>query len=102
MKRPCPDLLAMEDQQLRDFWKVQRPENFKRLGDRLLAESLPRFPPREASFYLSDLGQLRTAANLSLEQLSQRLGVSSSILKAWEEGEVRPPASLSLIYQALR
>lgn len=102
MKRPCPDLLAMEDQQLRDFWKVQRPENFKRLGDRLLAESLPRFPPRESSFYLADLGSRRTSANLSLEQMAERLGVNSSILRAWESGEVRPPASLALIYQALR
>lgn len=38
----------------------------------------------------SPLRQLREAANLTQEQLSVRLGVSTSTLRRWENGDVEP------------
>lgn len=98
MKKICPDLNALSDQALREFWQQNRPEHLKRLGDRLLAESLPKIPPRESSFYPQDLARQRLARNLSLQDMSRFLGVNPAVLAAWESGSVRPPASLSLIY----
>lgn len=99
MKKPCPDLTAMNDDALREFWKAHRPENLKKLGDRLLAESLPRFEPRSQEFYPGDLAALRQARGWSLNDLAARLTVNSCILAAWESGAVRPPASLGLLLQ---
>jgi DNA-binding transcriptional regulator YiaG len=98
MKKLCPDLSAMTDDALRQFWRDHSPEQLKRLSDRLLAESLPRFAPRPESFYAADLVQQRVARNLSLQDMATRLGVNPAILTAWESGAVRPPASLALIY----
>lgn len=98
MKKICPDLVAMSDDALRDFWQHHKPEQLKRLGDRLLAESLPRVESRVPDFYAEDLATLRQAAGFTVAQASQRLEVTPVILMSWESGEVRPPASLSLIY----
>jgi DNA-binding transcriptional regulator YiaG len=98
MKKTCPDLVALSDDALRDFWQRHTPEQLKRLGDRLLAESLPRAEPRLRDFYAEDLAALRQAAGFTIAQASQRLEVTPVILMSWESGEVRPPASLSLIY----
>lgn len=98
MKKACPDLVGLDDESLRKFWKSHRPKDLKRLGDRLLAESLPRFAPRSEDFYPGDLAQRRQALNLSLTDMAQQLNINPSILASWESGEVRPPASLPLIY----
>lgn len=98
MKKLCPDLNSLADAALREFWQSHRPEQLKRLGDRLLAESLPKIQPRDQSFYPADLSQRRVALNVSVEEMSKRLGVTPAILIAWETGSVRPPASLGLIY----
>lgn len=98
MKKLCPDFTAMTDDQLREFWKQHKPHQLKRLGDRLLAESLPRLEPRPPEFYVPDLAERRLAANLTQAQAALELGVTTPVLAAWESGEVRPPASLPLIY----
>lgn len=98
MKKICPDLVAMSDDELRDFWSRTAPEQLKRLGDRLLAESLPRFESRGDDFYAEDLAALRQAAGWTVAQAAERLSVNPVIVMSWESGEVRPPASLSLIY----
>ena len=105
MKKTCPDLSGLSAEALREFWANHQPHQLKRLGDRLLAESLPKQEARSAEFYTNDLAQRRQALNLTLHQAALLLGVSSTIVAAWESGEVRPPASLPLIYaqaQALR
>lgn len=102
MKKPCPDLTALSDSALRDFWSNHQPDQLKRLGDRLLAESLPRVAPRSADFYPTNLESLRQQANLSQAQMALRLGITPAILAAWEGGQVRPPASLPLIYERLK
>jgi len=98
MKKICPDLVAMSDDALRDFWERHTPDQLKRLGDRLLAESLPRVETRVCDFYAEDLAALRQSAGFTIAQAAQRLDVTPVILMSWESGEVRPPASLSLIY----
>lgn len=98
MKKVCPDLSAMSDDELRNFWHHHRPEQLKRLGDRLLAESLPRMETRVCEFYVQDLAALRQSAGLTVTQAAQLLHISSVVILAWESGDVRPPASLSLIY----
>lgn len=98
MKKLCPDFTAMTDEQLREFWQQHKPHQLKRLGDRLLAESLPRLQPRSPEFYVPDLAERRLAANLTQAQAALELGVTTPVLAAWESGEVRPPASLPLIY----
>ena len=98
MKKPCPDLTALSDEALRQFWTNHRPHQLKRLGDRLLAESLPKLEPRGAEFYVDDLASRRQALNLTLHQAALELGVTTTVLAAWEAGEVRQPPSLPLIY----
>lgn len=98
MKKLCPDFTTMSDQALREFWQRNQPQQLKRLGDRLLAESLPKIEPRGPEFYGVDLAARRIALNLTLTQAALNLGVTPAILAAWESGEVRPPASLPLIY----
>ena len=101
MKKQCPDLVNLNDEQLIEFWEAHRPEELRNLGDRLLAESLPLFSARPSSFYLSDLAARREAAGRTLEQMAQSLSINPSVLQAWETGEVRAPASLSRIYLKL-
>lgn len=98
MKKICPDLVAMSDDELRDFWSRTAPDQLKRLGDRLLAESLPRVETRVCDFYAKDLAGLRQAAGWTIAQAAEKLDVTPVIVMSWESGEVRPPASLSLIY----
>lgn len=102
MKKICPDLVAMSDDELRDFWSKNRPEQLKRLGDRLLAESLPRVETRVCDFYVEDLAALRQSAGLTVSQAAEQLSVTPVIVMSWESREVRPPASLSLIYAQAR
>ena len=101
MKKPCPDLVQLDDQQLVDFWKSHHPGDVKNLGDRLLAESLPRFAPRPAQFYCADLAGQRDKTQLSRDQMAELLNINASVIEAWETGEVRAPASLTLIYSSL-
>jgi hypothetical protein len=98
MKKLCPDLVAMSDDELRDFWRHNNPGALKRLGDRLLAESLPRVETRVCDFYAKDLAALRQSAGFTVGQAAELLDVTPVIVMCWESGEVRPPASLSLIY----
>ena len=101
MKKPCPDLVHLDDAALTALWKSHCPNDLKNLGDRLLAESLPRFAPRGPEFYLDDPAQVREKANKTLEQVAKDLDINPFVLEAWESGEVRPPASLALIYANL-
>jgi len=101
MKKPCPDLVHLDDEGLTDFWKRHRPDELRSLGDRLLAESLPRFPARNEAFYLENLAAEREKHHFDLEKMAGLLDVNPTVLQAWESGEVRPPASLALIYKTL-
>ena len=101
MKKLCPELVSLDDTALADFWKAHKPTDFKNLGDRLLAESLPRFAQRGPEFFLENATQQREEKHKSLDQMAQYLGINPTVLQAWESGEVRPPASLALIYRSL-
>jgi len=98
VSKPCPDLLAMNDDELRDFWGRHQPADLKALGDRLLAESLPRFAPRAEEFYPDNLAERRRALPISSSKMAELLGVNLNVLRSWEAKTLRPPASLSLIY----
>jgi DNA-binding transcriptional regulator YiaG len=91
----------LSDEDLRSFWAQHKPEDLKLLGDRLLAECLPRYPERPGDFYAADLDQVREGLGLTVETVARRLGVSRTMLRCWEQGDIRPPASLKLLYTKL-
>jgi DNA-binding transcriptional regulator YiaG len=102
VKIEAPNLMQMSNSELEAFWLTHQPTEVRNLGDRLLAESLPRFPPREERFYPDDLTEVRQAIPLTIAQMAQALGVTESTVMAWESFMVRPPASLGLIYRAFQ
>lgn len=100
MAKECPDLTALSDQEIQEFWSGNTPQNLKLVGDRLMAESLPERPLRESvQFSGQQLAELREQLSLSLEEVAETLGVTVEILKAWESESLRPPESLGLIYR---
>lgn len=100
--KDCPDLAAMSCDQRAEFWQKNDPRELRRLGDRLLAESLPgehASGPRE-TLSLTSL-QRREAEGWSRKNVATVLGVSESILEAWETDRVKTPDSLPLILERL-
>lgn len=97
-KQVCPDFNGLSDEQLSTFWSTTSPTGLKWLGDRLLAECLPRFEARDESFYPA-LEELRVQAGLSLDEAAAVLDTNPFIIECWEKGTLRAPASLPLIYR---
>jgi len=100
--KDCPDLTNLTAQEKAEFWSDADPRELKMLGDRLLAESLPHVEssmPREEVSRLA--AERRQQLGLSLEQLSEALGVTTEILAAWEEDRVKPPECLPLVLSRL-
>lgn len=100
--KDCPDLTKFSAQEKREFWEKSDPRKLKRVGDRLLAESLPQV---ESSRPREDISQeavdARSSLGWSLEQLSESLGVTVELLGAWEEDRVKPPECLPLVVTRL-
>lgn len=102
MAKECPDLLLMSADRLREFWQENEPESLRRVGDRLLAESLPSREPRaELEVEPGWLTKTREGRGIELSAMADRLGVTPHMLASWEQGAVRPPESLGLIYKKL-
>ncbi len=102
MATECPDLCSLSGPELEQFWSSNDPSKLKRVGDRLLAESLPTRQPRPG--FEAKPGWLftqRGACNLSLSQMAERLGVTPHLLASWEQGAIRPPESLIVLYRTL-
>ncbi len=101
--KDCPDLTRLSPQERSDFWKEAEPSKLRRLGDRLLAESLPgnhSEQPREELAKRSLDSRLK--AGLNLEEAADYLGLTPEIVQAWEEDRVHPPSSLPLIWENLK
>ncbi|MGE0494942.1 MAG: hypothetical protein AB7S38_37390 [Vulcanimicrobiota bacterium] len=102
MAKECPDLLLMSVERLTEFWQQNDPESLRRVGDRLLAESLPGREPRQGlAVEPGWLTQTRETRGVELAAMADRLGVTPHLLASWEQGAVRPPESLGLIYKKL-
>lgn len=101
--KDCPDLAAMSSAQRSEFWSNQDPRELRRLGDRLLAESLPREEPASAPREVLSLAaeQRRESGGWSVATVAKLLGVTESLVEAWEEDQVRTPDSLPLILERL-
>lgn len=85
-----------------EFWKSADPRELKRLGDRLLAESLPHYEPSRPRELISrEAAKAREDLGWSLEQLSEVLGVTPELLSAWEEDRVKSPECLPLVLKRL-
>jgi hypothetical protein len=96
--KDCPDLAAMSGAQRAEFWSQIDPRELRRLGDRLLAESLPREDPGPPREELSRLAvEHRQSAGWSRAQAAGLLGVTESLLEAWETDRVKAPESLAMI-----
>lgn len=85
-----------------DFWGTHDPRELRRLGDRLLEESLPHVSgtllrqevSRQVRHELVTLGW-------EPEKVCEALGVTIELLEAWEEDRVKAPESLPLVLQRL-
>lgn len=100
--KDCPDLAGMSCDQRTEFWSKNDPRELRRLGDRLLAESLPREAtsrPREELSQACLRG--REEAGWSRGAVAKLLGVTESVLEAWENDRVKAPDSLPLILERL-
>ena len=102
-KRKAPDLYRCTDEELQAFWQGQDPSQVEALGDHLLAECLPRYNGREYGFAMPcfQLVELRKKANLTQEQVAEKLGVNPDLVNAWETDQLKIPGSLYLLYQQL-
>ncbi len=100
MAKQCPDLTALTDQELRDFWEQHEPESLKLVGDRLMAESLPTREPR-TDLQATGIKLLELRRNLGWKrgEVALKLGVTEEVIKSWEREKMRPPESLMLIYE---
>lgn len=100
--KDCPDLAAMSEQQRREFWSQTDPRQLRRLGDRLLAESLPlRDGPNHRERLAQESVAARQQGGWSRPAVAQLLGVTESMLQAWEEDQVKAPDSLPLVLRRL-
>lgn len=100
--KDCPDLTKLSVDQKIEFWQSADPRELKRLGDRLLAESLPHYcSSRPRELISQDVAKARESLGWSLEQISEILGVTPDLLSAWEEDRVKPPECLPLILERL-
>lgn len=98
----CPDLAGMTRQQRADFWSCHDPRDLRGLGDRLLAECLPRCDgPNHRKILSQHIRERRLVGEWSRARLAALLGVSDSMLQAWERDQVKPPDSLPLILDRL-
>ncbi len=100
--KDCPDLAAMSTAERADFWSQTDPRELRRLGDRLLAECLPIYERTVTRELLSEqIVRGREEAGWTRAEVADFLGVTESLVQAWEEDEVSPPDSLPLILARL-
>lgn len=100
--KDCPDLTAMSTAERADFWSQTDPRELRRLGDRLLAECLPIYEHSVARELLSQqVVNSREEAGWSRAEVADFLGVTESLVQAWEEDEVKTPDSLPLVLARL-
>lgn len=101
--RDCPDLAAMTSAQRAEFWSRSDPRELRRLGDRLLAECLPKDAdvPNHRDLLSQQARERRLHGRWSAVGLAKLLGVTANMLEAWERDQVKPPDSLPLILDRL-
>lgn len=100
--KDCPDLAAMSPSQRAEFWSQTDPRELRRLGDRLLAESLPlRAGPNYRERLADAALAAREATGWSRETTAKLLGVTESLIEAWEDDQVKTPDSLPLVIKRL-
>jgi ribosome-binding protein aMBF1 (putative translation factor) len=92
----------MTSVQRAEFWSQNDPRELRRLGDRLLAESLPRDDdPNHRSILSQHFRERQVVGGWSRQKLAELLGVTDSMLEAWERDQIKTPDSLPLILDRL-
>lgn len=92
----------MSDSQRAEFWSQVDPRELRRLGDRLLAESLPRRDgPNHRERLADESLAAREAGGWGRVQVAKLLGVTESMIEAWEDDQVKSPDSLPLVLKRL-
>lgn len=92
----------MSPSQRAEFWTQADPRELRRLGDRLLAESLPlRDGPNQRVRLADESLEAREAAGWSRASVAKLLGVTESMIEAWEDDQVKAPDSLPLVLRRL-
>ena len=92
----------MTSAQRAEFWSQNDPRDLRRLGDRLLAECLPRGDePNHREILSQQIKERRHSGGWSRPKLAELLGVTDAILDSWEYDQVRPPDSLPMILDRL-
>lgn len=82
----------MTAQEKIDFWQKTDPKKLRRLGDRLMAESLPMYEstrPREEVG--QEFAQVRQSSGWSAKEAGELLGVTENMILAWETDTVKTP-----------
>ncbi len=103
MLKDCPDLTKFSSAEKREFWESSDPRELKRVGDRLLAESLPMVESSRSREEVSEEAFLaREELGWSLKQVSESLGVTEELLEAWEDDRVKAPECLPLVVRRLK
>lgn len=103
MLKDCPDLTKFSEAEKREFWESSDPRELKRVGDRLLAESLPIIESTRPREEISEEAfQAREELGWSLKQVSESLGITEELLEAWEDDRVKAPECLPLVVRRLK
>ena len=101
--KDCPDLTKFSEAEKREFWESSDPRELKRVGDRLLAESLPIIESTRPREEISEEAfQAREELGWSLKQVSESLGITEELLEAWEDDRVKAPECLPLVVRRLK
>lgn len=96
--KDCPDLTKMNAQAKADFWLQNDPREMRRLGDRLLAESLPSYESDATREEICQkISEAMQSLGWDLERAAEAIGTTPEVLASWEEDRVRAPESLPYI-----
>lgn len=100
--KDCPDLTQMSTAEKAEFWETSDPRELRRLGDRLMAESLPLFQaPKPREEMGQEFADARHAGGWSEEEIAEILGVTAEMVAAWESDLVKTPESGALALRRL-
>lgn len=100
--KDCPDLTQMTAADKAEFWETADPRELRRLGDRLMAESLPLFKASQAREKMGHaFAQARQAGGWSEAEVAEILGVTAEMVAAWESDLVKTPESGALVLRRL-
>lgn len=100
--KECPDLTVLSRQEKLEYWQGIDPRKLKRLGDRLLAESLPHVEVTRSREEISqDVVVAAKQLGWSLEEVAETVGITPDLLEAFADDRVKAPECLPMVLERL-